>query len=109
MPYADEKRHFQEELGTVIEDEYDTDVDSEKELSLEQKLELAISKKNSTDKNAVQKSVLSKTTPDEKSNYLKMRDLEKILGKRVNRLLLTILPTSVDVERAFSTAGNLCT
>ncbi|GFU93654.1 hypothetical protein TNCV_3018421 [Trichonephila clavipes] len=34
-----------EQFGTVIEDADDTNVESEKELSLEQKLELAITKK----------------------------------------------------------------
>ncbi|GFW64739.1 uncharacterized protein TNCV_4450411 [Trichonephila clavipes] len=50
-----------EEFGTVIEDDDDTNVDSENELSLEQKLELMITKKISTNQNTIQKSAISKT------------------------------------------------
>ncbi|GFX15550.1 uncharacterized protein TNCV_3304791 [Trichonephila clavipes] len=50
-----------EEFGTVIEDDDDTNIDCEKELSLEQKLELAIAKKISTNQNTVQKAAISKT------------------------------------------------
>ncbi|GFY20806.1 hypothetical protein TNCV_1120401 [Trichonephila clavipes] len=48
-------------LGTVIQDDYDTNVDSEKELSLPRKLELAIATKILTKQNIVEKSDISKT------------------------------------------------
>ncbi|GFS85983.1 hypothetical protein TNCV_1219761 [Trichonephila clavipes] len=48
------------EFGTVIEDD-DTNVDAEKELSLEENLELLVTKKNSTNQNRIQKSAISKT------------------------------------------------
>ncbi|GFV41306.1 uncharacterized protein TNCV_3146341 [Trichonephila clavipes] len=50
-----------EEFGTVIEDDDDTNVNSEKELSLEQKLQLTVTKKISTNQNTMQKSAISKT------------------------------------------------
>ncbi|GFV18475.1 hypothetical protein TNCV_4469111 [Trichonephila clavipes] len=50
-----------QEFGTVIEDIYDLNVDSEKELSLEQKLNLAKTKRSSTNQNTIQKSAISKT------------------------------------------------
>ncbi|GFV31435.1 uncharacterized protein TNCV_134741 [Trichonephila clavipes] len=46
---------YSEEFGTVIDD--DDTAKREKELSLEQKLELAITEKNSTKQNTIQKSV----------------------------------------------------
>ncbi|GFY04753.1 histone-lysine N-methyltransferase SETMAR [Trichonephila clavipes] len=46
----------QKEFGTVIEDDDDINVHSEKELSLEQKLELVITEKMSADQNTTQKS-----------------------------------------------------
>ncbi|PRD36218.1 UNVERIFIED_CONTAM: hypothetical protein NCL1_09285 [Trichonephila clavipes] len=49
------------EFGTVIEDDYDTNVDSEKELSHEQKLDLVITKKISINQSIIQKSAISKT------------------------------------------------
>ncbi|GFT84171.1 hypothetical protein TNCV_1149962 [Trichonephila clavipes] len=49
-----------EEFGTVIEDYDGTYVDSEKDLFLEQKLELAIPKKFSTNQNTIYKSAPSK-------------------------------------------------
>ncbi|PRD35135.1 UNVERIFIED_CONTAM: hypothetical protein NCL1_12504 [Trichonephila clavipes] len=49
-----------EEFGTVIEDD-DTNADSEKELSLEQKLELAIAKKVSKNQNTIHKSAIFKS------------------------------------------------
>ncbi|GFX03770.1 hypothetical protein TNCV_2113421 [Trichonephila clavipes] len=50
-----------EEFGAVIEDDDGTNVDSEKELPLKQKLELAIAKKISSNQNTIQKSAISKT------------------------------------------------
>ncbi|GFY23887.1 transposable element Tc1 transposase [Trichonephila clavipes] len=47
-------------FGSVIEDDFDTNVGSEKELSLEQKLELAITKKISTHQNTIQISAICK-------------------------------------------------
>ncbi|GFW97449.1 hypothetical protein TNCV_4991251 [Trichonephila clavipes] len=49
-----------EEFGTVMKDDYDPNVDSEKELSLEQKLKLAITKKKSN-QDTIQESDISKT------------------------------------------------
>ncbi|GFT24367.1 hypothetical protein TNCV_3252201 [Trichonephila clavipes] len=52
---------YHQEFSTVIEDDDNTNVDTGKELSLEQKLELMITKKISTNQNTIQKSALSKT------------------------------------------------
>ncbi|GFU85698.1 transposable element Tcb2 transposase [Trichonephila clavipes] len=49
------------EFGTVIEDDDDTNINSEKELSFGQKLELAITQKISTNQNTGQKAAVSKT------------------------------------------------
>ncbi|GFY05395.1 death domain-associated protein 6 [Trichonephila clavipes] len=49
-----------EEFSTVIQDD-DTNINNEKELSLEQKLELAITKKISSNQYTVQKAAISKT------------------------------------------------
>ncbi|GFU85667.1 hypothetical protein TNCV_5126761 [Trichonephila clavipes] len=51
----------EEEFGTVIEDDDDTNINSEKELSFGQKLELAITQKISTNQNTGQKAAVSKT------------------------------------------------
>ncbi|GFW98944.1 hypothetical protein TNCV_4655711 [Trichonephila clavipes] len=94
------------EFGTVIED--DTNVDTEKELSLEQKLELSIAKKISTNQNTIPKSAISKTIPQE----IDLFEDERFRGKyleNVYRALLTVPPTSVDAERTFSIADNDCT
>ncbi|GFU63592.1 hypothetical protein TNCV_4256331 [Trichonephila clavipes] len=53
--------HLKKELGTVIEDDDDTNVDSEKEFSLEQKLNLAIAKKILANQDKIQKQAISKT------------------------------------------------
>ncbi|PRD18057.1 UNVERIFIED_CONTAM: hypothetical protein NCL1_62141 [Trichonephila clavipes] len=50
-----------EEFGTFIEKDDDYNVDSETELSLEQKLDLVITKKISTNQCTIQKSDISKT------------------------------------------------
>ncbi|CAK9796334.1 hypothetical protein ANTQUA_LOCUS727 [Anthophora quadrimaculata] len=92
-----------EEFGTVIEDD-NTNIDNEKELSLEQKLELAITKKISTNQNTIQKSVISKTIQREINLF---KD-EGFRGKYLEKVV-TVPPTSVDAERAFLTAGNFCT
>ncbi|GFU06586.1 hypothetical protein TNCV_1002261 [Trichonephila clavipes] len=97
-----------EQFGTVIEDDYSTNVDSEKELSLEQKLELAISKKFQQTKIQTQKSTMSKTIRRE----IDLFEDEKLRGKhveKIHRILLRILPTNIDAKRAHSTAGSLCT
>ncbi|GFW08000.1 hypothetical protein TNCV_2977691 [Trichonephila clavipes] len=52
---------IEKEFGTVIEDDDGINADTEKELSFEQKLELAITKKISTNQNTIQKSAISKT------------------------------------------------
>ncbi|GFT29834.1 hypothetical protein TNCV_4892221 [Trichonephila clavipes] len=52
------KQYIKEEFGTVIEDDDDTNIDSEKE---ERKLELAIVKKISTIRSTVQKAAISNT------------------------------------------------
>ncbi|GFX30973.1 transposable element Tc1 transposase [Trichonephila clavipes] len=65
-----------------VTDDNDTKVDNENELSLEQKLELAITKKISTNQNKY-RNQLFQTPSDEKSIYLKMRDLEVITWKKV--------------------------
>ncbi|GFW52081.1 integrase catalytic domain-containing protein [Trichonephila clavipes] len=49
-----EVKTTREEFGTVVEDDDGSHVDSEKESSLEQKLELAIAKKISKNQNAIQ-------------------------------------------------------
>ncbi|GFU78622.1 hypothetical protein TNCV_2302331 [Trichonephila clavipes] len=68
-----------EEFGTVIEDYNDTNVDSEKNLSLEQKLELAITKKNFNEpKYNTEKNQLYPKPSNEKSIYFKMRQDVKV-------------------------------
>ncbi|GFU17194.1 hypothetical protein TNCV_1854241 [Trichonephila clavipes] len=62
---------FEKSSISVIEDDDDTNVDSEKELSVEQKLELVITKKLSTNQNTVQKSAIYPKPSDDKSIYLK--------------------------------------
>ncbi|GFV19605.1 uncharacterized protein TNCV_478311 [Trichonephila clavipes] len=74
-----------EEFGTVIEDDDDTNIDSEKELSLEQKLELAIDKRNSTNQNTVQKSAISKTIRREIDLFEDEGFRGKYLGKERER------------------------
>ncbi|GFU21083.1 integrase catalytic domain-containing protein [Trichonephila clavipes] len=89
----------------IIEDN-DTNIDSEKELSLEQKLELATTKNISTNQNTLQKAAISKTIRRE----IDLFEDEGFKGKyleKVYRSLLTVPPTSVDAERAFSTAERL--
>ncbi|GFV62077.1 hypothetical protein TNCV_4108801 [Trichonephila clavipes] len=71
-----------EEFSKVIEDDDGTTVDSEKELSLEQKLELATAKKISTNQNAIQRNQLYSKPSDEELIYLKMRDLEENTSKK---------------------------
>ncbi|GFV52941.1 uncharacterized protein TNCV_2876091 [Trichonephila clavipes] len=96
---------FGKEFNTVIEDDYDTNVDSEKELSLEQTLELAITRKISTNQNTIQKLAISKIIRRE----IDLFEDERFRGKYLEKVyheLLTIPSTSVDVERAFPTAGN---
>ncbi|GFX47414.1 hypothetical protein TNCV_1734011 [Trichonephila clavipes] len=94
-----------EEFDIVIENDNDSNVDSEKELSLEQNLELVIVKKNSTNQNTIQKSSIFKTIRREIDLFGKMKELEvEILGKSISRASLTVPPTSVDSKRAFSTA-----
>ncbi|GFV70059.1 uncharacterized protein TNCV_2123611 [Trichonephila clavipes] len=68
------------EFRTVIEDD-ETNCDSEKELSQEQKLELAISKKFQQTKIQYKNQLYPKPS-DEKSIYLKMRDLEENTWKK---------------------------
>ncbi|GFT25817.1 hypothetical protein TNCV_1517821 [Trichonephila clavipes] len=65
-----------EEFSTDIKDDEATTVDSETELSLEQKLELAITKNISTNQNTIQRNQLYLKPSDEKFIYLKMKDLE---------------------------------
>ncbi|GFT81593.1 hypothetical protein TNCV_3674231 [Trichonephila clavipes] len=67
------------------EDDDDTNVDSEKELSLEQKLELVIAKKFQQTK-IQYRNQLCPEPSDEKSNYLKMRDLEDTFSVLLNFL-----------------------
>ncbi|GFY23057.1 hypothetical protein TNCV_3762971 [Trichonephila clavipes] len=64
-----------DEFGTIIEDEADTNINSEKELSLELKLELVITKKNQQTKIQYRKQLYPKPS-DEKLINLEMRDLE---------------------------------
>ncbi|GFT18172.1 hypothetical protein TNCV_183331 [Trichonephila clavipes] len=62
LDYSGDVVELKEEYGTVTEDDDDdTNVDTEKELSLEQKLELAITKKISTNQNTIHISAISKT------------------------------------------------
>ncbi|GFV55300.1 uncharacterized protein TNCV_5010471 [Trichonephila clavipes] len=97
-----------EEFGTFIEDDDNTNVDTGKELYLEQKLELAIAKNISTNQNTIQKSAISKTIRREIDLFEDERFRGKYLEK-VYHVLLTIPPTSVEAERAFSIADNYCT
>ncbi|GFU24960.1 uncharacterized protein TNCV_340041 [Trichonephila clavipes] len=92
-----------EELGTVIEDDDDTNIDSEKEFSLEQKLELEMTKKISTNQNSIQKPAISKTIRQE----IDLFDEEEFRGKYLEKVccaLLTVPSTGVDAEKAFSIA-----
>ncbi|GFT59066.1 transposable element Tc3 transposase [Trichonephila clavipes] len=73
-----ERTTLQPEFGAVIEDDDDTNVDIEKELSLEQKLILAIIKKISANQNAVQKLAVSKTIRREIDLFENMRDLQEL-------------------------------
>ncbi|GFV26417.1 RNA-directed DNA polymerase from mobile element jockey [Trichonephila clavipes] len=79
-------------------------VDSEKELSLEQKLELAMTKKISTNQSTIQRSAISKTIQREIDLFEDEGSTGKYLEK-VYYAMLTVPPTSVDAERAFLTAG----
>ncbi|GFT97514.1 dimer_Tnp_hAT domain-containing protein [Trichonephila clavipes] len=97
-----------EKLGTVNEDDDDTNIDSEKKLLLEQKLELSIAKKISTNQTTVPKAYIFKTIRRE-IDLLEDEGFIGIYLEKVYRALLTIPPTTVDAERAFSTAGNFCT
>ncbi|GFX75008.1 hypothetical protein TNCV_1845801 [Trichonephila clavipes] len=85
-----------------MEDGDDSNIDSEKELPPKQKLKLAISKKNSTNQNTVQKVAISKTIRREIDLFEDEGFRRKYLEK-VYRALLTVPPASVDAERAFST------
>ncbi|GFU12490.1 adhesion G protein-coupled receptor B2 [Trichonephila clavipes] len=95
-----------EELGTVIEDDDDTNIDREKEFSLEQKLELVMTKKISTNQNSIQKPAISKAIRQE----IDLFDEEEFRRKYLEKVccaLLTVPSTGVDAEKAFSTADNL--
>ncbi|GFY25806.1 uncharacterized protein TNCV_1915561 [Trichonephila clavipes] len=69
---------MKEEFGTVIENNDDTNVGSEKELSLEQKLESGTARKISKNQSTKRKNQLYPKPSDEKSIYLKKRDLELV-------------------------------
>ncbi|GFU25412.1 hypothetical protein TNCV_1488671 [Trichonephila clavipes] len=69
------------ELGTVIEDDDDTNIDSEKDFSLEQKLELAMTKKISTNQNSIQKPAISKAFQQE----IDLFDEEEFRGKYLEK------------------------
>lgn len=103
--YEKQTQPYPEEF---VED--DVDVNIGKELSLEKKLQLAINKKIATNNNTkvIQKIDLSKTVRRE-TELLEDEGLRGKYLEEVYRSLLTIPPTSVVAERAFSTAGNLCT
>ncbi|GFX95527.1 hypothetical protein TNCV_4825421 [Trichonephila clavipes] len=64
-----------------MEDDYDPNVDSKKELSLEQKLKLAMCKKNSTNQDTIQKSDISKTNRRE----IDLFEDERFRGKYLER------------------------
>ncbi|PRD32259.1 UNVERIFIED_CONTAM: hypothetical protein NCL1_21045 [Trichonephila clavipes] len=95
-------------LSSIKIENDDTNVDNEKELSLEQKLELAITKQFQQTK-IQYKNELYRKPCDEKSIYLKIRDLEiNIWKKSILRIFFanSTTPTSVDVEREFLTVGQ---
>ncbi|GFW32126.1 hypothetical protein TNCV_2601521 [Trichonephila clavipes] len=85
--------YLNQHKGEVIKDD-DTNVDSEKKLSLEQKLEL---KKFPQTKIRYRNQLYPKPS-DEKSIYLKMRDVYVSTWKKVNRVLLTV-PPRVDAKK----------
>ncbi|GFW95935.1 hypothetical protein TNCV_1625951 [Trichonephila clavipes] len=85
----------------------DTNIDSEKELSLEQKLKLTKTKKIQQTKIQYRKQLLSKTIRRE----INFSEDEGFRGKYLEKLhhvLQTVPSTSAEAEREFSRAGNLC-
>ncbi|GFV84838.1 hypothetical protein TNCV_4298201 [Trichonephila clavipes] len=92
-----------EELGTGIEDDDGTNLDSEKELSLEPKLEIAITKENSTNQNTIHKPAIYRIIRRENDLFEKMRDLEVKTWKNIAHCEQY---HPLECRDAFSTAGN---
>ncbi|GFT27055.1 hypothetical protein TNCV_4675801 [Trichonephila clavipes] len=74
------------QLSLSLEDDDGTNVDSEKEFSLEQKLELAITKKISTNQNSMQKPATSKTI----RQGIDLFEDEEFRGKYLEKAMLRI-------------------
>ncbi|GFS77628.1 hypothetical protein TNCV_819441 [Trichonephila clavipes] len=89
---------FKKEFGTVIKDDNDTNIDNEKKLALEQKLELAVTKKIQQTKIQFRKQLYPNPS-DKKYIYLKMRDLEVNTWERVHRSQRELSPVNMEWHR----------